>query len=100
MKVRFQQTGGFAGLSRGCELDSGELSRKDAAELERLVAAAALDTVRPSRSRGADRQQYDLVVQREGAAPLEVRFDDGALSDELARLVAFLRARSKPVPLR
>lgn len=100
MKVRFQQTGGFAGLARGCELDSGALPGKDAAELERLISAAQLDAVRPARSRGADRQQYDLVVEREGAAPLEVRFDDGALSDELARLVAFLRARSKPVPPR
>jgi hypothetical protein len=100
VKVRFQQTGGFAGLSRGCELDSGELPRADAAELERLIGAARLDAVRPGRSRGADRQQYDLVVERAGAPPLELRFDDGALSDELARLVAFLRARSRPMPLR
>jgi hypothetical protein len=100
VKVRFQQTGGFAGLSRGCELESRALPRKDAEELERLIAAAQLDKVRPGRSRGADRQQYDLVVEREDGAPLELRFDDGALSDELARLVAFLRARSKPMPPR
>jgi hypothetical protein len=100
MKIRFRQTGGFAGLSRGCDLDAAALPRAEADELARLLAAAKLETLKPARARGADRQQYDLVVEREGEAALEVRFDDGALTDELARLVAFLRKRAKPVPLR
>jgi hypothetical protein len=98
--VRFRQTGGFAGLSRGCELDTAELPRADAAELERLLAATDLAAVAPARARGADRQQYEVVVERRGAPPVEARFDDGALTDELAALVTFLRKRAKPVPLR
>jgi hypothetical protein len=100
VKIRFRQTGGFAGLVRGCDLDAAALPRAEADELARLLAAASLDTVKPGRARGADRQQYDVAVEREGEATLEVRFDDGALSDELAALVAFLRKRSKPMPLR
>jgi hypothetical protein len=100
MKIRFLQTGGFAGLARGCELDARALPRADADELARLLATVKLEAVKPARGRGADRRQYDLVVEREGEPAVEVRFDDSALSDELAALVTFLRKRSKPVPLR
>jgi hypothetical protein len=100
MKIRFRQTGGFAGLSRGCDLDTAALPRTEADEVARLVAAAKLDALTPARARGADRQQYELVVEREGEPAIEARFDDGALTDELAALVNFLRKRSKPVPLR
>jgi len=97
VKIRFRQTGGFAGLARGCDLDAAALPRADADELARLLATAKLEAVKPAR---ADRQQYDLVLEREGKPAVEVRFDDGALTDDLAALVAFLRKRSKPVPLR
>ena len=97
MKVRFRRSGGFAGLVRGAELDTAALPGPEAAELERLVAAASLATVKRAAARGADRQQYEIVVEREDAPRIEARFDDSALSDELAALVAFLNARAKPV---
>jgi hypothetical protein len=100
MKIRFRQSGGFAGIVRGCALDTAALPRGEADELARLVAAAKLEALKPSRSRGADRQQYDLVLEREGEPPVALRFDDGALTDEIAPLLAFLRKRSKPLPLR
>ncbi len=100
MRIRFRQTGGFAGLARGCDLDAAALPPAEATELARLLAAARLDAVKPAAARGADRRQYDLVVERAGAPALAICFDDGALTDELAALVAFLRRRSKPVPLR
>ena len=100
MKIRFRQTGGFAGLARGCDLDAAALPRAEADELARLLATAKLEALKPVRARGADRQQYDLVLEREGKPAVEVRFDDSALNDELAALVAFLRKRSKPVALR
>jgi hypothetical protein len=99
-KIRFRQTGGFAGLARGCDLDAADLPRAEAEALAHLLATAKLEAVKPARARGADRQQYDLVLEREGAPAIELRFDDGALTDELAALVAFLRKRSKPVALR
>jgi hypothetical protein len=99
-KIRFRQTGGFAGLARGCDLDAADLPRAEADELAHLLATARLEAVKPGRARGADRQQYDLVLEREGEPAITVRFDDAALTDELAALVAFLRKRSRPVPLR
>ena len=97
MKVRFRQSGGFAGLVRGAELDTAALAGPEAAELERLVAAARLASTKRTATRGADRQQYEIVVEREGAPNTEARFGDDALSDELAALVAFLRARARPI---
>jgi hypothetical protein len=97
MKVRFRQSGGFAGLVRGAELDTAALAGPEAAELERLVAAARLAPAKRAAARGADRQQYEIVVEREGAPKVESRFGDDALSDELAALVAFLRARARPI---
>jgi hypothetical protein len=97
MKVRFRQSGGFAGLVRGAELDTAALAGPEAAELERLVAAARLASTTRTAARGADRQQYEIVVEREGAPKVEARFGDDALSDELAALVAFLRARARPI---
>jgi hypothetical protein len=98
MKVRFRQSGGFGGLVRGAELDTATLAGPEAAELERLVAAARLpSTKRSAAARGADRQQYEIVVEREDARKVEARFGDDALSDELAALVAFLRARARPI---
>ena len=97
MKVRFRRSGGFAGLVRGVELDTAALSGAEAAELERLVAVVPLVSVKRAAARGADRQQYEIVVEREGASKVEARFDDGALTDELVALIAFLNARSKPI---
>jgi hypothetical protein len=97
MKVRFRQSGGFAGLVRGAELDTTALTGREAAELERLVAAAGLASTKRTAARGADRQQYEIVVEREGAPKVESRFGDDALSDELAALVSFLRSRAKPI---
>jgi hypothetical protein len=98
MLVKFRQTGGFAGLSRGCDLDSAALSPSDAAELERLVRAAGLDKLKSARGPGADRQQYEIEVH-DGARRVAATFDDSALTDPVAALVAFLKARAKPMPL-
>ena len=97
MKIRFRQSGGFAGLVRGAELDTAALAGPEAEELERLVAAAKLPSTKRTAARGADRQQYEIVVEREGGPRIEARFDDSALSDDLAALVAFLNARAKPI---
>jgi hypothetical protein len=100
MKVKFLQSGGFAGLMRGCEISAVDLSKRDRQELERLSAAAGLDRFKPARGKGADRQFYELTIEQDDGAIVDAKFDDSALTDELAPLIAFLRARSKPVPIK
>jgi len=97
MKIRFRQSGGFAGLVRGCELSTTDLAADEAQELARLVQAAGLDRVAPSPARGADRQTYEIAVEGGTVPAADVRFTDADLTDEIAALVAFLRARARPL---
>ena len=58
LKVTFEQSGGFAGLVKGCVLDADALPADESAELRRLVAASGLETSSKVTSRGArDRRQ-------------------------------------------
>lgn len=97
MKVRFRQSGGFAGLVRGCELSAADLTADEAQELARLVQAAGLDRVAPSPARGADRQGYEIAVEGGNVPAADVQFTDADLTDEISALVAFLRARARPL---
>ncbi len=100
VKIRFLQSGGFAGLIRGCEVSAADLPKREQNELERLHAAAGLERLRPIRAKGADRQQYDITIEQDDGSVVNVSLDDSALTDEVAALVAFLRARSKPVSIK
>ncbi|MFO1425452.1 MAG: protealysin inhibitor emfourin [Steroidobacteraceae bacterium] len=95
----YRREGGFAGLRRGCELDSARLPPADAAQFERLVDAAlpALARLPSQRARlqGADAISRRLELRR-GTQHAAVVGDD-ALTDEIAALLAFLEARSGPL---
>lgn len=97
MKLRFRQSGGFAGLERGCEVAVAAL----APELRMLLEHALTHASAPSSSSpgGADLTQYSLVVDTPGKAR-ELRFDDATLPPALAPLLAHLTAKSTPLPLK
>jgi hypothetical protein len=42
MKVRFDQSGGFAGLLKSCELDTAHLPLEQGKELLKLIGASAI----------------------------------------------------------
>jgi hypothetical protein len=97
MRVLFRQSGGFAGTSRGCELDSSTLPPADSAELERLMRGARLEA-RPAerpRSPVPDLRVYEIVVT-DDARELRASFTDSDLEEPLAALVRFLQSRSAP----
>ncbi|MFN0304333.1 MAG: protealysin inhibitor emfourin [Burkholderiales bacterium] len=100
MKISFIQSGGFAGLIRGCEVSAADLPKSEQKLLARLLAAAGLERMKPTRAKGADRQQYEIAIERDDGSVITVTLDDSALTDAAAPLVAFLRARSKPVPIK
>ena len=95
MKLQFRQSGGFAGLERGCEVAVATL----APELRKLVEQAmAQPPGRSLPSAGADITQYSLSVDSPGESR-EVRFDDTTMPPALAPLLIHLTAASKPLPL-
>ena len=97
LKVTFEQSGGFAGLVKGCVLDADELPPDDGAELRRLVASSGLDVSTEDLSRGArDRRQIAITIDR-GGERVELVCNDGCTPEGARPLVAFLVARAKPV---
>jgi len=95
MKVSFRQSGGFAGLIRGCELDSAELPDKEAAELNQLLRQPPAE---PRRSTAAARDltHYELSVETPRGTRTQ-SWDDLSAPDAAA-LIEFLRRRSTPQP--
>ncbi len=96
LKVAFEQSGGFAGLVKGCVLDADELPADESAELHRLVASSGLDVSTEDLSRGArDRRQIAITIER-GGERVELVCDDGSTPEGARPLVAFLAARARP----
>ena len=100
LKIRYAQSGGFAGLIRGCTLDAAALAPAAAAVLKRLVKAAPLATLKTATTQGAaDLLLHDFAIETD-AGTLHLSFDDLTLPKALKPLVAFLARRIKPLPPR
>ena len=100
MRVRFERTGGFAGIRVDATIDTDDLPPEDARELEEMVSAAGffdLPAVVAALAPGADRFQYSLTVQhesREHTVELGESAATGAMDTLLQRLSTL--ARSSP----
>lgn len=94
MIIRFEQSGGFAPVMRGCELDTASLSPEDAAELTRLVkASGVLAMTSPKQSHGRDIYSYHLTIKTEQGTHTIV-FDQLNLPAGAKPLVEFLKRRA------
>src|SRR5262249_57250994 len=98
MKVRFQQSGGFAGLIRGAEVDAGSLEPEAKTALEQLLAhktprTKGLMGASPAR----DTHQFTITVEDEGKART-FTFDDG-VPEAVQPLIRDLQKQARPMPL-
>jgi hypothetical protein len=99
MKVRYRQSGGFAGLILGADLDSEKLPRGEAEELARLVKQAALDKIGVKQSpRGRDLTNYEIIVEDNGHTT-KASFDDMTIPADVQPLLDFLNRRASARPL-
>jgi hypothetical protein len=103
-KIRFRQTGGFAGLIRGVELKPEDLGSKERAQLERLVEKSGLAekgkkkaTAKPASS-ARDLTNYEIEIES-ASGTARVELDDLDLPPEVEPLVTLLQKHSKPMPL-
>jgi hypothetical protein len=93
VRVRFRRTGGlFAGNALETTVSADELPAELQALAEEL-SAEALAQGPASVSRGADRYQYEFVVEG-GASPQRAVVGDAAMPERLRPLVAFLERRA------
>lgn len=96
MKVSFRQSGGFSGLTRGCDLDTDLMAQPEGEELEQLVAAGV--SVAPAAvSRSLrDGMAYEITVDA-GGEIRRMRFEDTAIPAPVEPLLSFLGERSGPL---
>jgi hypothetical protein len=89
LHIEFERSGGFAGVVLRTSVDSSELPREEAAELEALVARASLPGL-AARSGGSppapDRFQYVLTILRDGRTQ-RIRFSERDVTPELRPLL-------------
>jgi hypothetical protein len=96
MRVRFVQSGGVVGASRGCDLESASLPPDEGRELESLVQASGLTASGTFlTASGRDLRSYEIQIDN-GANSLTVTFDDQTLPERARPLVSFLRRNANP----
>ena len=98
MRVSFRQSGGFAGLIRGCELETAAMPSEEADRLSTLVRRC-LEGEAPAENEGDSRDEmsYEIVIEEEGL-PLRLAFSDRGVPPSTRPLLEFLRGRSAPQP--
>lgn len=99
MRVKFLQSGGFAGTVKGCELDTKSLSAEATEKLEELIRDSGIAGSRElSSESGRDMQQYEITVEM-GRRSASLTFDDGTVPEAVKPLLSFLKKHARPQPL-
>ena len=96
MRITFLQSGGFAGMIKGCEIVAADLAPDDRHELESLVAGSGLtESFEQFSATGRDLREYEIVIERD-AAVQRIGCDERSVPEAARPLVAFLVARARP----
>jgi hypothetical protein len=96
MRIRFTQSGGFAGVVKSCTVDTALLSEADRRAVEDLVADSGLAASGERiSSEGRDRRHYAITIDGLPET-LELVCDDAGLPAAARPLVAFLAGRARP----
>ena len=96
MKVSFRQSGGFAGLIRGCELETAAMPAEEADRLSSLVQRC-LEVDVPAEHEGEARDEmfYEIVIEG-GGRPRRLAFTDRSVPPSTKPLLDYLSDRSTP----
>jgi len=98
MRIRFDQTGGYAGLLKGCEIDTSTLPPEKAREVEQLVEASAMSSGEFLSNSSRDLHQYEISIE-DGASKTSIVLDDENIPQSVRPLISFLKKCAKPKPL-
>lgn len=97
MRIRFERTGGFAGIKLQKCFDSSDLSRAEAEHLETLIQKSCfydLAEELKSSAPDADRFHYKLTVESEhGSRTVEA--GEAAVPDSMRPLLHWLETRAR-----
>lgn len=98
MKIEFRQSGGYAGLVMGSEINTDLLDAEEATKLQSLVEQSDILQVQPrSTPNSADLLNYEITIEtKEGTH--QVSFNDMSLPESAIPLLEYLQDRAKPIP--
>ena len=100
MRVRFQQSGGYAGLIRGCEFDTESLPPDEARLLRSLVKKSNIKGSKRYVTRDArDLRTYSITIEKNEESD-SISFDDMSVPKEVRELLSFLESRAEPQTLK
>jgi hypothetical protein len=96
MRIRFQQSGGYAGLIKGCELDTESLPPEEAMVIHSLVKKSNIKGNQKFITRDArDLRTYSITVEKNEESN-SISFDDMTVPEGVQELLSFLESRAKP----
>jgi hypothetical protein len=100
MKIKFHQSGGIAGLTLSCEIDTQSLPRAEAMEIENLVRIGGVlkRKITLARIRGCDFLGYSISVERREIT-YQVSFDDFTIPEGSRPLLDYLKKNARPYAL-
>ena len=99
MKVSFRQSGGFAGLVKGVDLDSSNMAADQGQQLEKLAAASGIQGSTTARLQVArDLMQYDIRIEQNSQVS-KLSFDDKTVPPAVQPLLTYLKSQAHPMPL-
>lgn len=96
-QIHFRQSGGFANLSRGCDVAAEELVAAHRLAIERFASSARSDVSAARSSSARDQIVYELELHT-GVDVRRFEFDEMSVPDGLGPLLEWLQQRSRPVP--
>jgi hypothetical protein len=102
MKVIFRQSGGYASLILGCELNTSLMESREAQALQSLVERSGFSkwkTTGGYAPSAADLTNYEITVET-GKGIYKIVFDDLTIPKNILPLLEYLKACAKPLPLR
>lgn len=98
MKIHFERSGGFAGMTTNLDIDADSLPDADRQALAALVSDAGFfalpPTVVDSSATGADRFNYRITIDADGRTHT-VATTDGAAPPSLVQLLAWLNGAAR-----
>jgi hypothetical protein len=95
MKIKFRQSGGFAGLVKSVEIDLDDLSGEEAEELKSLIEQADFfELPEPPRQTLPDMEQYSISIEAEGKTR-KIHVGRSNRPDNLKPLIKHLAKKAK-----
>lgn len=94
MKIKFRQTGGFAGLVKSAEIDTEQLPDNESGMVQSWIEHANFWSMSaPSGRSLPDQEQYSLTIETDGQSRT-MRMGRSAVPTELKPLVEFVASRA------